>query len=95
MVKILAVEASEMTNMHRQNDSIFFSLTTINLENMHNLKSICGQPLLFPSLKIVQVQKFPELEKLSFELNTVTCLNTLFLKECTKMVEILALKNHR
>ena len=92
MVEILPVEASQMTDVHRQRESIFSSLTTIFLDNMQNLKSICGQPLLFPSLKKIAVVNCPELEKLPFELNSATCLETLFIRECTKMVEILAIE---
>ena len=92
MVEIVAMEASEMTNVHGQNDSIFSSLTTITLENMKNLKRICEQPLLFPSLKKMYVKNCPKLEKLPFELNSAPCLETLVLKECTKMVEILAVE---
>ena len=92
MVEIVAAKALEMTNMHVQKDSIFSSLTTITLENMQNLKSICGQPLLFPSLEEMSVIDCPELEKLPFELNSATCLETLFLKECNKMVEIVDVK---
>ena len=59
---------------------------------MKNLKSIGGQPMLFRSLKNVRVKNCPKLEKLPLELNNVTCLTTLVLKECTKMVEILAVE---
>ena len=72
MVEILAIEESEVTNVHAQKDSIFFSLTTITLENMKNLKRICGQRLLYPSLKRVDVINCPYQEKLSFDLNNAT-----------------------
>ena len=65
---------------------------TIILEKMQNLKSICGQPLLFPSLKRVDMIKCPKLERLPFELDRATRLKTLFMKECTKMVEILVVQ---
>ena len=92
MVEILAIEESDVTNVHRQKDSIFSSLTTITLDNMKNLKSIGGHPMLFPSLKNVRVKNCPKLEKLPLELNNAICLETLFMKDCTKMVELFAVE---
>ena len=62
------------------------------MDKMKNLNNICGQPLFFPSLKNAMVNNYVELEKLPFELNSDTCLETLVLKECTEMVEILAIE---
>ena len=59
-----------------------------NLRRYEKSKSICGQPLLLPTLKRFDIIKFLELEKLPFELNIPTDLETLFFKACTKMVEI-------
>ena len=62
MVEIIAVEESTVTGM----DSLFPKLSDIRLEEMGNLKSICRQPLLFPSLKFVKVKYCVELKKLPF-----------------------------
>ena len=92
MVEILAIEELDMTNVHRQKNSIFCSVTMITFDNMKNLKGIGGQPMLFPSLKSVRVKNCPELEKRQLELDNASCLETLFMKDYTKMVVILAVE---
>ena len=89
MVDILALQESLVTSMDRQLDYIFSSLRTITLENMQNLKSICGQPLLITCLKRVVGINCPKLEKPPFELDRATCFENFVVKECTKMVDIL------
>ena len=67
MVEILVVEESELTKLDAQKHSFSCSLIDIILENMENLKSICGQPLLFPRLNTLQVKNCPKLEKLPLQ----------------------------
>ena len=62
MVKIIVVEESTVTGI----DSLFPKLSHIQLEKMGNLKSICRQPLLFPSLEEVGVLNCIKLKKLPF-----------------------------
>ena len=95
LVEIIAVEEPKMTNIDPQKDSFFPSLTTIDLEGMQNLKCICKQPLLFLGLKKVWVKDCPELEKLSFELNSAPCLEVLSLFHCNKLVEIIAVEESK
>ena len=92
MMEIIAVKESEITNAHPQKDSCFPRLRKLSLTNMQNLRRICRRPVLFPCLEKVSVYNCPELEKLSFELNSATSLQILHLSECTKMVEIIAVE---
>ena len=92
MVEIIGVEELETTNVHPQKDSFFPCLIGILLENMQNLKSVCKQPLLFPSLKEVFVSNCPEYEKLPFELGSAPCLEDLQLVQCNKIEEIIGVK---
>ena len=89
LVEIIAVEESKMTNADPQKDNFFPSLTMIRLEGMQNLKCICKRPLLFPWLNSVEVKDCPELQTLSFELNSGPCLDYLSLRWCNKFVEII------
>ena len=50
MVEIIAVEELDMSNVHSKKGSNYSFVTTIRLENVQNLKRICGQPLLFHGL---------------------------------------------
>ena len=62
MVEIIAVEELNLTGM----DSLFPNLREISLIGMRNLTSICRQPLLFPSLELVNVSNCVKLKKLPF-----------------------------
>ena len=92
MVEIIGVEELETTNVDPQKDSFFSSLRRIFFQDMKNLKSVCKQPLLFPSLKEVIVNNCPEYEKLPFELRSAHCLEVLQLLGCIKMVEIIGIE---
>ena len=95
LVEIITVEESKMTNADPQNDSFFPFLKEMNLEGMQNLKCICKRPLLFPRLKQVEVKDCPELETLSFELNSGPCLKNLSLRKCNKLVEIITVEESK
>ena len=95
LVEIIAVEESKMTNADLQKDSFFPSLTMIELKSMQNLKCICKRPLLFPMLERVSVRNCPELETLSFELNSGPCLDCLSLSKCNKLVEIITVEESK
>ena len=95
LVEIITVEESKMTNADPQKDYFFPSLTTIELAGMQNLKCICKRPLLFPRLERVQVLDCPELETLSFELNSGPCLENLTLEWCNKLVEIITVEESK
>ena len=95
LVEIITVEESKMTNAHPQKDSFFPSLTTIYLDRMQILKCICKRPLLFPRLTDVMVEDCPELETLSFEVNSGPCLKNLSLGKCNKLVEIIAVEESK
>ena len=71
MVEMITVEESVITNVDPPRDSFFPRFRKIRLTNIHNLKRICKQPLLFPSLKEVYVEKCQNLEKLRFEVSSV------------------------
>ena len=62
---------------------------------MQNLKYICKCPLLFPRLETVQVKDCPELETLSLELNSGPCLESLSLRQCNKLVEIITVEESK
>ena len=81
-----------MTNVDTQKDSFFPSLRVIRLKNMQNVKSICKKSLRFLALKQVYVENCPNLEKLRFEVNSAPLLEILYLDECTKMEELIAVE---
>ena len=95
LVEIITVEESKMTNADPQKDSFFPSLTMIDLKSMQNLKFICKRPLLFPRLNEVWAKDCPELEMLSFELNSGRCLELLSLRRCNKLVEIITVEESK
>ena len=90
--EIIGVEELETTNVDPQKDSFFPSLRHIFFMNMQNLKSVCKQPLLFPSLKEIFVNNCPEYEKLPFELGSAPCLELLELAQCNKIEEIIGIE---
>ena len=92
MVEIIGVEELETTNVDPQKDSFFPSLRRVFLENMQNLKSVCKQPLLFPSLNEVIVKNCPEYEKLPFELRSAPCLEVLQVIQCNKIDELIGVE---
>ena len=62
IVEIIAVKELNVTGM----DSLFPNLREISLLGMRNLTSICRQPLLVPSLELVNVSSCVKLKKLPF-----------------------------
>ena len=54
----------------KENSGLFSRLTTLQLENLLKLKSICIWVLPFPSLKIIYVHSCENLRKIPFDFNS-------------------------
>ncbi|XP_028780367.1 probable disease resistance protein At1g61300 [Neltuma alba] len=53
-------------DIERLKSNLFSSLTYLHLESLSNLRSICRMALKFPCLKVIKVEKCPNLKKLPF-----------------------------